>query len=98
MSKDVPDTRLQIFSIYDKVAESYMPPFFMPNTGSAIRAFCDEINRSGSNLAAHPHDVDLYHIGGFCDTYCDLIPFKKPRLLLSGFNALRTLTADNDLP
>lgn len=64
-------TRLQIFSIYDKKAESFMPPFFMPTVGMAVRAFGDDVSRAGSQLGTHPEDFELYHLGGFNDFTAD---------------------------
>jgi len=64
---DQPTCRLQVFSIFDKIAKAYMPPFFMPNIGMAIRAFGDDCRNPQGNLFKHSADFELHHIGEFND-------------------------------
>lgn len=59
--------RLQVFSIFDLAAQSFMPPFFMPTVGMAVRAFGDDVVRPETHFARHPGDFVLYHLGGFDD-------------------------------
>lgn len=73
----VPTTRLQIFSIFDKAALAFMPPFFMPTVGMALRAFSDDVQRPNSHLAAHPSDFELFHLGGFNDLTGDFDIFPQ---------------------
>lgn len=76
---DLPLSRLQAFSIFDKVAKAFMPPFFMPNVGMAVRAFGDDVKRGDNNIARHPHDFDLYHIGCFNDDDGSMHSFDGPK-------------------
>lgn len=59
--------KLLVFSIYDSVAKVYSNPFFMPNSGQALRAFGDEVQRSDSVINKHAADYKLYQIGVFDD-------------------------------
>lgn len=72
---NIPTTRLQAFSVFDKVAKAFMPPFFIPNIGMAIRAFGDDVTRSNSHISKHPADFDLYHVGAFDDNDGTLYSF-----------------------
>lgn len=61
--------KLFIVVIRDRAADVFGIPNFVPNIGSAVRSFGDEVNRSAENnpLFAHPEDFDLFHIGVYDD-------------------------------
>lgn len=56
---------MYVFSVKDRVADSFDNPFFMPAVGMAIRGFTDAINDDKTHLYKHPDDYDLYRIGTF---------------------------------
>lgn len=58
---------LQIFSIFDQAAQAYLPPFFLPSKGLAIRGFSDTCNDPNSNINRHPADFTLFQIGTYDD-------------------------------
>ena len=58
----------KIFSVYDSKAQAYLPPFYNPAVGSAIRAFADAINDSQAPFAKHAGDYVLYQVGEFDDS------------------------------
>lgn len=53
----------QIFSVFDSKAETFNTPFFMAAKGQALRGFADEVNRRDSEVAKHPEDYTLFHLG-----------------------------------
>lgn len=57
----------KIFTVYDKVAEFHMQPFFARTNGEAIRSFSQAVNEDPqkSQIAAHPHQYELFEIGSF---------------------------------
>lgn len=55
----------RVFAVYDSKALAYLQPFFSESVGSAVRAFGDAANESGSPLSKHPGDYQLYEIGTF---------------------------------
>lgn len=57
--------RLYAFSVLDKKAEYFSTPFFTRSLGEAVRGFGDEARNPDSQLAKHPNDFELYHIGYF---------------------------------
>lgn len=72
-----------ILSIYDKKAELYMQPFFVPTVGVAFRNLQDEIARGGDDnvLAKHPEDFQLFHIGHYEEEAGTIHPH-PPKLLV----------------
>lgn len=64
--------KLFIVSIFDRVADTYAQPAFVPTTASAIRGLADEMNRPAVDgqrnaLRDHPDDFDLFLIGEYDD-------------------------------
>ena len=58
-----------VCSVYDRAAQVYSSPFYVPHRNVAIRDFTDEVNRAaGDNvLHKHPDDYDLYLLCAFDD-------------------------------
>lgn len=57
----------QIVGIKDLALGAFLPPFFVPAIGIAVRQFGDECVNPDSPMKAHPADYELYHFGGFDD-------------------------------
>jgi len=57
----------KIFVIFDEKAKAYLPPFFLPQRGMAIRTFSDCINSADHQFGNHPHDYTLFSLGEFDD-------------------------------
>ncbi len=62
----------RMFTIYDEKAKAYLPPFFLPESGMAIRAFADCINSDAHQFGKHPSDYTLFTLGGWDDTSAEL--------------------------
>ncbi len=54
-----------MFTVYDTKAETFMPPFFVPSKGLAIRAFEDCVNSDDHHFGKHPADYTLFYLGSF---------------------------------
>ena len=54
-----------IFTVHDQKGETFMPPFFVPSRGLAIRAFEDCINSDDHHFGKHPADYTLFSLGSF---------------------------------
>ena len=54
-----------MYTVYDSKAETFMPPFFVPAKGLAIRAFEDCINSMEHHFGKHPADYTLFELGSF---------------------------------
>ena len=59
-----------VVSVYDRAAETFGRPVFVPAKAAAIRSFSDEVNRDdpSNDLRRHPDDFDLYILGEFDDS------------------------------
>ncbi len=58
----------QIFTIYDNKAKAYLPPFYLPQRGMAIRTFGDCINDKQHQFSIHPEDYTLMMLGTWDDS------------------------------
>lgn len=67
-------TILTIVAVKDRAVDAYNRPFYVPTIGAAIRSFTDEVNRTDSEMNAHPEDYDLYDMGTFCDQTGTFLP------------------------
>ncbi len=57
----------KVFCVYDSAADAYLPPFFLPEQGQAIRVFGDCVNSADHQFGKHPGDYTLFFLGSFDD-------------------------------
>jgi hypothetical protein len=78
--------KLFMCAVFDRAANAYARPMFVPSTGVAIRSFSDEVNRSDpeNQLFNHPDDFDLYDFGEFDDNSGLFDLHVQPKLLSLG--------------
>ena len=63
-----------LFSIYDKTAELYEPPFVDINKGSALRRIQDLMNNHPESMyAKFPEQFQLTIVGSWNETVADII-------------------------
>lgn len=62
----------KLFTIYDEKAEVFLPPFFVPTLGIALRAFTDTINSKDHQFGKHPADYTIFQLGSFDDATAEL--------------------------
>lgn len=55
----------QIFSVFDSVAKRFLPPFFAPSIGEALRSFQHICNEEGHAFNRDATDYSLFHLGDF---------------------------------
>lgn len=63
-----------IYSIYDEKAKAYIPPFFLPHDGMAVRTFKNCVNDPDHQFGRNPHDYTLFGLGSFDDGTGKLSP------------------------
>ena len=86
-----------IFTVHDVKAETFMPPFFVPSKGLAIRAFEDCINSDDHHFGKHPADYTLFFLGSF-DTDSGSFDLKDRTSVGNGVefvNLLKPETSEN---
>lgn len=59
------NSTIQIFSVYDVKAESYLQPFYMKTIAMALREFETVINNPQHQFHQYPEDYVLFHTGQF---------------------------------
>ncbi len=66
----------RIFCVFDSKARAYLPPFFLPEAGQAVRSFKDACNDKAHAFGQHPEDYTLFEIGTFDDREGKLLQLK----------------------
>ena len=62
------------YTIYDRKALTYSPPFFAVADGLAVRMFGDLVGDTNTQVGRHPADFVLYRCGGYDDSNGSLLP------------------------
>lgn len=65
---------LNAYSIYDRKALQYHPPFFASADGAAVRSMLDLVNDSNTNIGRHPGDYVLFRVGDWDDEHGKFSP------------------------
>ncbi len=60
--------QFHIFSVFDEKAEAFLPPFFLPTVGMAVRSFSECVNDREHMFGKHPSDYTLFELGSFDDS------------------------------
>jgi len=58
---------LHAYSLYDRKACTYSPPFFMASDGLALRALHDLVHDHATTVGRHPTDFVLFRVGKWSD-------------------------------
>jgi len=66
--------KMNVYTIFDSAASTYMRPFFMQSDGQALRAFTDISTDAEHDVGRHPEDYSLARIGVYDDSKGKLIP------------------------
>lgn len=56
---------LNIYAVYDSVADVFLQPYYMHDDKPAIRVFRDLQSDPESQLSKHPDDYELFVIGTY---------------------------------
>lgn len=62
------------YTIYDRKALIYSPPFFAVTDGLALRSLMEAVNDPNTSIARHPGDFVLYRCGSYDDASGQLHP------------------------
>jgi len=80
--------KLHMFSVYDKKAAAFLPPFFLPTTAMAQRVFKDCVQDAEHQFGKHPEDYSLYFCGAFDDVAGCVDVMKEPEVVLTGLSVV----------
>lgn len=78
-----------IYSVYDRKAQYYLPPFYADSNVQALRSFTEAVVTSDTDISRYPSDFDLVGLG-----HIDLITGKVTSLthvdlIINGLVALQ---------
>lgn len=59
--------KLEMYSIYDSKVGAYLPPFFVPSRGAAVRAVQQAVNTDDHPFHHFPADYTLFFLGTWDD-------------------------------
>ncbi|UDN67743.1 nonstructural protein [robinz microvirus RP_106] len=59
--------KMQIFSVYDRAVNCFLPPFFCRTQGEAIRSFTEAVNDPSKQFGKYALDYALMGHGEFDD-------------------------------
>lgn len=78
-----------LYSIYDRKAQVYIPPFTAPHEAQAIRTFAEAVLTSETPVSHYPADFDLLLLGAVDIETGVLTPeMPTPRPIINGLVAL----------
>ena len=75
--------KVNLYSIYDTVAQVFNKPFTAHNDADAISSF---VEASNNNANAHKDDYCLYAVGDWDDNNGTITPQKAPTKIYSGLD------------
>jgi len=67
-------TIIKGYTIYDRKALTYSPPFFAVADGIAVRMFTELAGDISTQVGRHPADFVLFRCGGYDDSNGGLLP------------------------
>lgn len=70
---------LNAYSIYDRKALQYHPPFYASTDGAAARSLSDLVQDQNTTVGRHPTDYVLYAVGTYDDQKGLLAPLSPLR-------------------
>lgn len=80
------------YSIKDKKAEIFHPPFYKNTHGEAERAFHQLVNDEKSTIHKYPEDFELYYVGEFNDITGQLKAASNPESIIHALEIKQKLT------
>lgn len=78
----------KMFSVHDRKAGAFLPPFMFHARGMAERVFSDCVNNREHAFGKHPEDYTLFLIGEYDDLTGELIKESAPVSLGNGVTFL----------
>lgn len=78
----------QVYAVYDRKAQYYLPPFTARGDAEASRMFTDAVMTSETPISQYPADFDLVKVGSFDLDTGVLTPEQPPRLMVNGLVCL----------
>lgn len=71
----------RVFSLYDKVSETYFSPFIAPNAAAACRSVTTAALMDNTIVSQHPSDFTLYEVGEWTHLHGVISGYDNPRIV-----------------
>ncbi len=84
----------KMFTIFDEKAKAYLTPFFLPESGMAVRTFADCVNSETHQFGKHPSDYTLFTLGVWDDSDAQLNMFDRSISLGNGVEFIQPTKKD----
>ncbi len=85
----------KVYSVYDSKAKAFLPPFYLPMEGMAVRTFSDCINSDSHQFGAHPEDYGLFTLGEF-DDQSGIMDTIIPEIVRTGLSLVQESPKEED--
>lgn len=72
-----------MYSVKDKAADAFLPPFFLPTDGMAVREFMHCCGLPDHKFRLHKYDYSLYKLGEFEDGSGKVTALVEPLFMVS---------------
>ena len=69
---------MKLFSIYDRAASEFGPPFPAPNAALAVRMFQQTQLDDAHVFATHSRDFQVHELGEYFTDTAEFVPLTKP--------------------
>lgn len=86
--------RTLAFSVYDRAARAYSPPFYQQTRGLAERVFAGLCTDPDTTVAKNPGDFELYEVGEF-DSETGVVQACEVTLLTTAVQTLSLRAVSN---
>ncbi|UDN67723.1 nonstructural protein [robinz microvirus RP_103] len=73
--------KFQMFSVYDRAVNCYLPPFFCRTQGEAIRSFTEAVNDPNKSFGKYATDYALMGFGEFDDNSGSFLTHDPVRII-----------------
>lgn len=73
--------RLEIFAVYDRQVNAFLPPFYARSKGEAIRSFSEAVNDPNKTFGKYAVDFALMSFGEFDDNSGSFITHDPVRVI-----------------
>ena len=80
--------KIELYTIYDSKTGVYNKPFYQLND-DVCRRTCSDLLSSETDVAKHPEDFSLFHLGSYNDETAQFDLLATPRIVLK-FHELRS--------
>jgi len=77
---------MNLFSVHDSKAQTYLNPMTFRTSAEAIRAFETTCKDSKSQFNMYPADFTLVQVGEFSPEHGTIVPLDKPHILCNASN------------